>query len=201
MKVVLREEIAGLGYPGACVRVRDGFGRNYLIPRGLAVLATPGALRAVEQANQQRRRVESRARDQFEGLAATLTGKTVRVEKRAGSGMKLYGSVTTADIADALKAQYGLDIERRRLELESQIKTVGTHEVTARVSADVHAKFLIEVVREGGEPVVEEAAAATEAVEATEVTETPEAPATEALPSEEPASAEEPSAAEDSIDT
>lgn len=184
MRVVLREEIEGLGYPGDCVRVRDGYGRNYLLPRGLAVLATPGVLRAVEQAKEQRRRVESRARDQFEKLAATLAGKTVRVEKRAGSGMKLYGSVTTADIAEALRAQYGLDIERRRLELESQIKTVGTHEVTARVSADVHAKFLIEVVREGGEPVVE--AAATEAVESAEQTEAPEAPEAGAVPSEEP---------------
>ncbi|HOS93761.1 MAG TPA: 50S ribosomal protein L9 [Armatimonadota bacterium] len=191
MRVVLREEIEGLGYPGDCVRVRDGYGRNYLIPRGLAVLATPGALRAVEQAKEQRRRVESRARDQFEKLAATLAGKTVRVEKRAGSGMKLYGSVTTADIAEALKAQYGLDIERRRLELESQIKTVGTHEVTARVSADVHAKFLIEVVREGGEPVAEEAAAATEAPE---VVEAPEAPAADAPAAEEPA-------IEDSVDS
>jgi len=156
MKIILKEEVESLGYPGDIVDVRNGYGRNYLIPRGKAMLATPGAVKDRSRQHRLTEVSELRRRGEFEELAAALNDKVVTVRKRAGSGIKLYGSVTTADIAEALLEQHGLEIERKRLTLEAPVKTLGSHEVTVRVSTGVEARLAVEVLADRVEPEAEE---------------------------------------------
>lgn len=160
MKVILKEEVEGLGFPGDIVEVRPGYGRNYLLPRGLAVEATPSAQRQLAQQKLLTARREALERGSFEALAARLNNQRIVIYKRAGSGSKLYGSVTTHDIAAAIQEQLDLQIERRRLSTGRPIKVLGEHEVTVELARDVQARFIIEVRREGAE---EEAPAEAEA--------------------------------------
>jgi len=151
MKVILKEEVEGLGFAGDVVEVKPGYGRNYLVPRGLAIPATPAALKQLEQQRAIAARREERLREHFQRLAENLEGKKIVVYKRAGSGSKLYGSVTTQDIAAAIKDQLGLEIERRRLSTGQPIKVLGEHEVVVELARGVQARFVIEVRREGEE--------------------------------------------------
>jgi len=158
MEVILTDEVESLGYSGDIVRVRDGYARNYLFPRGLAVLATRGAREdaARIKANREGRLVKRRA--EFEALASQIASKSVRIEKAAGSGTKLYGSVTATDIAQALAAQHGLEVDRKHLVLAAPVKTLGQHHVALRLTHEVQVEITIEVARQGGELVAEGAA-------------------------------------------
>jgi large subunit ribosomal protein L9 len=145
VKLILRSDVDGLGKRGDIVDVADGYGRNYLLPRGLAFVATAGA---VDQAAKMRRARDLRDahdREAAQTVATTLVPKVIMVSAKAGSEGRLFGSVTTADVVDAVRAQTGIELDRRQLESDA-IKTVGQHTVTARLHADVAFPITIDVV-------------------------------------------------------
>jgi large subunit ribosomal protein L9 len=163
MKVILTDEIRGLGTRGDVVTVKDGYARNYLIPKNLAREATPGNLRAIEQERKKWALLAQQEKDKATKAAQAVQGVKVTIAKRVGEHGNLFGSVTANDIADALTAK-GIDVDKRRIELEHPIKTLGTHDVDVRLHRDVAAHIQVEVVAQGSESVetAAPAAAATE---------------------------------------
>ena len=146
MKLILTAEVTGLGTSGDTVEVRGGYGRNYLLPRRLAIKATRGAEKQVESLRRARATREVRSHDEALALAARLGNLTVQVPARAGDGGRLFGRVTTADVVAAVQAAGGPELDRRRIELPSSIKTTGQHTVTVRVHPEVSTQLTIEVV-------------------------------------------------------
>ncbi|MFM8826066.1 MAG: 50S ribosomal protein L9 [Actinomycetota bacterium] len=145
MNVILREDIAGVGRRGDIVTVADGHARNYLLPRGMAFLATDGA---VAQANAMRRRRDLREaadRESARNVAEALTAKTFTIKAKAGNEGRLFGSVTTSDIAGALAAQAGVTLDRKKV-LAQPIRTIGIHTALVRLHADVECTIKINVV-------------------------------------------------------
>ncbi len=144
MKIILREDIAKLGRMGDMVEVKPGYGRNYLLPRKLAVHATEKNVRALEHEKRvietKAKKLETSARSQAE----TLDGVSVSFARAAGEEGKLFGSVTSMDIEEALKAK-GHEVERRRIELTHPIKTLGAHDVKVRILRDIAATIKVEV--------------------------------------------------------
>ena len=149
MKLILTQEVTGLGSPGDVVEVKDGYGRNFLVPRGLAIRWTRGAESQVAQIRRGREVREIRDRGQAQELASQLGALNVRLPARAGQGGRLFGSVTAADIVDAVKAAGGPSLDKRRVELPAaHIKTVGTHTVSVRLHPEVQASVAVDVVAE-----------------------------------------------------
>ena len=146
MRVVLRGDVENLGLKGDLVEVADGYARNYLVPKGLAIKATPGAQKQADAMRRNREAQEARTRGEAEALAARLTTGTIEVKARAGEGGRLFGSVTAADIADAVQAQLGIEIDRRRLDLDEPLKELGAAEVPLRLHTDVAATLKVAVV-------------------------------------------------------
>jgi len=146
MKLILTQEVTGLGTPGDVVEVAPGYGRNYLIPRGFAMHWTRGAQKQIELIKRARSVREIRGADDAKQVAAGLAGLTVGLETRAGDTGRLFGSVSAADIAAAVRAAGGPDLDRRRIEVRSPIKTVGAHQVAVRLHPDVSATLDIEIV-------------------------------------------------------
>jgi len=165
MQVILKQEISRLGFPGDVVEVKNGYARNYLLPRGFAEIATKGAMAARRRVLAVEERREESERAKWEAVAAGLNGKAVVIHKRAGTGQKLYGSVTAADIEAAVSEQLGMEVERRRLVLTEAIKTVGAHERAFRIASGIEATLTINVRREGEEEPVEEPASEGEPAE------------------------------------
>jgi len=147
IEVILREDVSSLGKAGQLVRVKPGYARNYLLPHGLAFEATEGNKKRIA-AETRARTVRSQAeRAEAERFAAALGGVTLSLAGKAGEEGKLFGSITAQDIADALAAQ-GHQVDRRRIELEHPIKTVGHHTVAVRLHPEVHAEVHVAVVAE-----------------------------------------------------
>ncbi len=147
MQVILKKDVKGTGKEGEVVKVSDGFARNKLIPAGLAVEATTQNIKAIERekAALAAKRAEEKAA--AEELAAKLVAKPVVVKTKVGEGGKLFGSITTMDIANAIKEQCELDIDKKKLVLDKPIKETGSFEVEAKLYAEVSAK--IKVIIEG----------------------------------------------------
>ena len=146
MQIILRADLSGLGKRGDIVDVADGHARNYLLPRGLALKASPGA---VDQAARMRRARDLRDaadRDAAQTIAQTLVPKVISIAVKAGQGGRLFGSVTAHDVAEAVEAQTGIHLDRRKLHLDDPIKVVGQHSVTARLHHDVQFPITIDVV-------------------------------------------------------
>ena len=139
MKLILTQEVTGLGAPGDVVEVAGGYGRNYLVPRGLAMHWTRGAEKQIELIKRARSVREIRGLDDARDAAGRLGSLDVRLETRAGSGGRLFGSVSPADIAAAVKAAGGPELDKRRIEIKNPIKTVGAHQVTVRLHPEVTA--------------------------------------------------------------
>ena len=139
MKLILTQEVSGLGAPGDVVEVAGGYGRNYLVPRGLAMRWTRGAEKQIELIQRARSAREIRGLDDAREAADRLASLQVRLPARAGSGGRLFGSVSPADIAAAVKAAGGPDLDRRRIEFKNPIRTVGAHQVTVRLHPEVTA--------------------------------------------------------------
>jgi large subunit ribosomal protein L9 len=139
MKLILTQEVTGLGAPGDVVEVAGGYGRNYLVPRGFAMHWSRGAEKQIELIKRARSAREIRGHDDATQTARRLEGLEVRLETRAGSGGRLFGSVSPADIAAAVKAAGGPELDRRRIEVKNPIKTVGAHQVTVRLHPEVTA--------------------------------------------------------------
>ena len=146
MKIILTNEVAGLGAAGDVVEVRDGYARNYLIPRRVAIRWTKGGEKDVEQIRRARKIHEIATIEQANEVKARIEDVNVRLKVRAGDQGRLFGSVTPADIAGAVKEAGGPEIDKRRIEVGAPIKTLGSHQVTVRLHADVVAKIDIEVV-------------------------------------------------------
>jgi len=147
MKLILTQEVSGLGGPGDVVEVRDGYGRNFLVPRGLAIRWTKGGEKQVAQIRRGRDVREITDRSQAQEVAAQLAALKVELSTRAGQGGRLFGSVTAADVVDAVKSAGGPSLDRRRVELPtSHIKTVGTHTISVRLHPEVVATVDVEVV-------------------------------------------------------
>lgn len=150
MKVLLKEDVSNLGYAGEVHDVADGYGRNYLIPQGLAVKATPNV---VNQARVWRQRAEARReqlRSEYEALTARINDTILTFTARAGETGKLYGSVTTTQVADELNETLGTDIDRRNVGTEP-LRELGEHKVVVRLSGDFQPEVTVVVKREGGE--------------------------------------------------
>jgi large subunit ribosomal protein L9 len=145
MKLILTQEVTGLGGPGDVVEVAGGYGRNYLVPRGLAMRWTRGAQKQIELIKRARSAREIRGLDDAREAAGRLASLRVRLETRAGSGGRLFGSVSPSDIAAAVKAAGGPELDRRRIEIKSPIKTVGAHQVTVRLHPEVAATLDVEI--------------------------------------------------------
>jgi large subunit ribosomal protein L9 len=146
MRVVLRSDVENLGNKGDMVDVADGYARNYLVPKGLAIKATPGAQKQADAMRRNREMHERKTREAAQALATRLAGGTVEIRARAGAEGRLFGSVTTSDIADAVQEQLGVEIDRRRLELEEPLKELGVVDVPLRLHADVDAAVRVAVV-------------------------------------------------------
>jgi len=141
MKVILLKDIKGTGKKDQILEVSDGFGRNYLLPRKLAVEATAEALHSIEKSKSAAKHREDVKRDEAEKTARELKGKPVTVKVRAGEGGRLYGSITTQEIADALKAQYKIELDKRKIELDEKIGFVGQTTVTLKLYTGVSTKM------------------------------------------------------------
>jgi large subunit ribosomal protein L9 len=179
MKVILTQAVPGVGEAGAVADVADGYARNFLLPKKLAVVATKGSMKQAEdQAGVFARRAE-KAMSEAQQAAAAVEGKTITIRARAGSENRLYGSVTPADLADALQQQYGVALDRRKIALDEPIHRLGTYTATADFGQGASAKFTVEVASEvagahgktartTGEAVEAEAAPAQDATAADE---------------------------------
>ena len=139
MRLILTQEVTGLGAPGDVVEVAGGYGRNYLVPRGLAMQWSRGAEKQIDLIKRARSVREIRGLDDARDTASRLASLDVRLQTRAGGGGRLFGSVSPADIAAAVKAAGGPDLDRRRIEIKNPIKTVGAHQVTVRLHPEVTA--------------------------------------------------------------
>ena len=149
MKVLLLKDVTELGNAGEVYAVAGGYARNYLMPRGLAVLATKGAMKQAEEIKQAGLRRRARERTNAEAQAQMIQGKRLLFAANAGENDRLYGSVTSADIAEKLGEACGFEVDRRRIELEHPIRELGTFDVSIRMMPEVHAVFKVGVVREG----------------------------------------------------
>jgi large subunit ribosomal protein L9 len=147
MKLILTQQVTGLGEPGDIVEVKDGYGRNFLMPRGLAIRWSKGGESQVAQLRRGRDAREIRDLGEAKQVADQLASLEVTLSSRAGDGGRLFGSVTTADVVEAVAAAGGPKLDRRRLELPSaHIKNVGTHAVSVRLHPEVTASVTIEVL-------------------------------------------------------
>ena len=147
MQVLLMEEVTKLGKPGDRVEVKAGFARNFLFPRRLAIEVSEGNLRALAQLAAQRKNRVAQEQTEATTLAGRLAGVTLRLARRAGEQDKLYGSVTTQDLEEALAAQ-GFRVDRRKIQLDEPIKALGRFPVALRLHAEVTAEMAVEVVPE-----------------------------------------------------
>jgi large subunit ribosomal protein L9 len=147
MEVILREDIDRLGSRGEVVKVASGYARNFLLPKRLAVEATPSNRKIVEQERQAHLRKEAKQQNEAQDLAKLMTGTTVRIAQKAGENDQLFGSVTAQDIANALAAQ-NYTIDRRKVQLEEPIKQLGEYKVPLRLHKDVTAEITVVVAKE-----------------------------------------------------
>jgi large subunit ribosomal protein L9 len=146
MRVILRRDVDSVGKKGDILEVTDGYARNFLLPKGLAMKATVGAESQAASMRRARDVKDARDRGAAEEIATRLVPTVITISAKAGSEGRLFGSVTAADIAEAVEAQTGITLERRRLHLEEPIKSIGTHQLTAKLHADVEFPITVEVV-------------------------------------------------------
>ncbi|MFC3503462.1 50S ribosomal protein L9 [Micromonospora sp. NPDC049366] len=146
MKIILTQEVTGLGAPGDIVEVKDGYGRNYLLPQGFAIAWTKGAEKQVTLIKRARSAREIRDLGHANEVKGQLEGLKVSLKARAGDGGRLFGSVTPAEIVDAVKAAGGPVLDRRRLELPGHIKSTGAYPVRIKLHPEVTASFNLNVV-------------------------------------------------------
>ena len=151
MEVILREHVDNLGKRGEIVKVADGYARNYLLPRKLALLATEGNKKQIEREREKFEAKEAEEKKVADALAARMGSLEIQIPRRVGDNEVLFGSVTTADIAGALGAK-GFEVDRRKLQLREPIKKLGEFDVPLKLHRDVVATVKVKVVAEGAEP-------------------------------------------------
>ncbi|MDQ4096086.1 MAG: 50S ribosomal protein L9 [Actinomycetota bacterium] len=146
MKVILSDDVEKLGRKGDVVTVADGFARNYLIPKGLALFANKGALRQAEQMRRSREERERKIKEEAAARVGRLGASPVYISARAGEEGRLFGSVTKADVARAIQEQLGEDVDRHLVRLDDPIRTLGTHTVEIHLHEEVNAMVTVEVI-------------------------------------------------------
>ena len=149
MKVILLADVKGTGKKQEIVNVSDGYARNFLFPKKLAMEATPGAAKEVERRQAAERAREMERRLAAEKKAASLRGKVITVQAKCGAQGRLYGSVTGAEIAEALNRQHGVEVDKRKIDLSEPIRTVGETEIVVKLYPEISAKMTVRVT--GGE--------------------------------------------------
>ncbi len=145
MKVILQQDVKGKGKKGQMVEVSDGYARNYMLPRKIAIAATAdnvNTMRMTEKAQQEKRQ---REREEAFAISKRMADLTLTVRAKGGGAGRLFGSVTTQEIADALKAETGIDLDKRKIVLEEAIKTVGEYKVKCRLGYEINAELKIKV--------------------------------------------------------
>jgi large subunit ribosomal protein L9 len=147
MRIVLRTDMADVGKRGDICEVADGYARNFLLPKGHAIVATPGVEAQAAAMRRSRDLRDARDREAAESVARKLVPAVIRITARAGAEGKLFGSVTAADVTQAVAEQTGVELERRRLRLEEPIKSLGTHEVPIKLHSDVEFRVTVEVTK------------------------------------------------------
>lgn len=145
MEVILKEDINKLGYKDDVVTIKAGFGRNFLIPQGKAILATASAKKQLEETLRQRSHKEAKLVEELTALASKLKGLTLKVEAKVGENGKIFGSVSNVQLADAIKKN-GLDVERKAITLKSDVKTVGKYEASVKLHKTIVETIEFEVV-------------------------------------------------------
>ena len=145
MKVVLRSNVDGVGKTGDVVEVANGFAQNFLMPQGLAIRATAGTARRAEAMKRTRLLQDVKEREGAEEVSRRLSDQVISVQARVGQDDQLYGSVTTSEIAEAVLAQTGIELDRRDMSLEEPIRRVGTHQLDMRLHPEVRVELTVEV--------------------------------------------------------
>lgn len=148
MKVILKEDVKDLGQIGEMLNVKDGYARNFLLPRGLAVEANPKNIRELEHEKRQIQELVKKAKTGAEALASKLTAQSIVIRAKAGEEDKLFGAVTAMDIAEALKKE-GVELDRKRIVLDEPIKRLGSYKVSVKLHPEVTAQVAVNVEREG----------------------------------------------------
>lgn len=147
MKIILTQDVKNLGYKDDVVAVKDGYGRNFLIPQGMAKLATESALKMLAEDNKQREFKQEKIRKDADALASKLQGANITLKAKTGTSGKIFGSVTSLQIANALKEQ-GTEVDRRKIVLNEDIKVLGSYKATLNLHRDVSVEIGVEVVAE-----------------------------------------------------
>lgn len=149
MEIILKQDVANLGYKDDIVTVKNGYANNYLLPQGMAIIATPSNKKQLAETLRQRAFKEEKLRKDAETMKAALDGKNVRIAAKVGENGQLFGAVNNIQIADALKEQYNYDVDRKKIVVDgSKIKEVGTYTATVNVYREIKAELQLEVVAE-----------------------------------------------------
>lgn len=146
MKVILKADVKGTGKKGQTLEVSDGFARNFLFPRGLAMEASSGALKSLEEEAKAKERKQERILNELKALRDKLEGQTVKVPARCGEGGRLFGSITNKDIADAITKFLGMEFDRKVIDLVNPIKALGVYQVTLKFGQNVNGTINVEIV-------------------------------------------------------
>ena len=146
MKVILTQDVKKVGKEGELVEVAEGYGRNYLIPKGLAQAATSGNVRRVEGEKKVEKEKKRRELEAAEKEGKRIDGQTIKIQGKVGDAGKLFGSITSTEIAERLKKQYKVDVDKRKIVLKDSIKSLGTYDVTVKIHPKVHVNVRVQVV-------------------------------------------------------
>ena len=148
MKVVLLEDLPGRGKAGEIKEVSNGYARNYLLPRGLALLATPAVIKQVESRLEQDKLEESIDRDKLVELAQQIEGKEIRFQARMGAGERLFGSITAADVAEKLSQAIGSVVDKKKIDIEKSLRKTGSHQVAVKLASDLNPQITVVIEEE-----------------------------------------------------
>jgi large subunit ribosomal protein L9 len=148
MKLILQQEVKGLGKKDAIVEVSEGYARNFLLPKKLALPATESTVKQIKDQKAAQARREQQAMDEARMLASQLSKVSVTISVKTGEGGKLFGSVTGKDVAEAIERQHGLAIDKRKVELKDSVKSIGTYNATVRIHPEISAQVSVNVVGE-----------------------------------------------------
>ena len=148
MDIILLKDIDKVGGKHEIVKVKDGYGRNYLIPQGLAVVANAGNRRMLEDLIRQEEQKESKRVDEYKDIAAKLNGVTLKIGAKAGTSGKIFGSVTNVQLVNALKDQVGIEVERRKIIIEEEVKSLGSYTAKLNLHKDVQSSVAFEIIEE-----------------------------------------------------
>lgn len=148
MKVILQQDVSGKGKRGQLVEVAEGYARNYLLPRKLAVLATADAVNTMQLRDKAKKAEDARLKAEAEAVSAKLKNSPVKVTARAGTNGKLFGAVTGKEVSDALKEQYGIDLAKQKIVMDAPIKAYGNYELKAKLGYEVSGTIYVMVVEE-----------------------------------------------------